>query len=225
MNCLDLVGTAWAVALYTWKEERKVRRQFYGDACFKRADKALKKRYLFRNPYAISRRFLKARGADEVHVYGETPLTSLNLIARKVPLSDKDVFLDLGCGRGRGVFFVHCRFGCRAIGLDWVLEFIQEAKAAAAEAGSPVEFRCGEMAGHEAMAQATVIYLAWTCMSEEERDAAERALEHTCEGTRIVTVSYPLSSKNFILKDTVLVSFPWGEGEVFFHERKNASLS
>lgn len=224
MSYFDLVGTACAFALYSWKEERLVRKKYYGDALFRRADKALKKRYRWRNPYAISRRFLKRRGADEIHTYGETPLTTLEQIAWKMGVSEKDVFLDLGCGRGRGVFFVHCRFGCRAIGLDWISEFIEEAQATALKSACPVDFQDGDMAGHEAIERASVIFLAWTCMDEKEREAAERALERSGAGTRIATVSYPLSSKNFILKASATASFPWGEGEVFFHERKNGAL-
>jgi hypothetical protein len=81
------------------------------------------------------------------------------------------------------------------------------------------------MAGHEVLSQATVVYLAWTCLDEQERASVEEALGMTKAGTMVITVSYPLSSKNFISKDLITVSFPWGEGEVFFHERKNGSLS
>lgn len=225
MAYLELLGTACAFAWYSWKEEREVRRKFYSDPPFKRADAALKKLYRLQNPYAISRRFLKSRGASDIHTYGETPLTSLELIVLRAGLCNEDVFLDLGCGRGRGVFFVHCRFGCRAVGIDWVPHFVEGAKQAAAEVQCPVEFICDDMAGHKVLSQATVIYLAWTCLDEHERSSLEEALEQAKAGTKVITVSYPLSSKNFIQKDCITVSFPWGEGEVFFHERKNAILS
>jgi len=221
MNWLNLIGTACAFGLFSLKEGGRVRRRYYANNRFKSADKALKRRYLWQNPYAICRRFLAAKGYRDVHSYGETPLTSLEQIARICSLTKEDVFLDLGCGRGRGVFFLHHLFGCPAIGIDWVPRFIEKAKEVAEATRSPVEFICGNMVHCNAeLSRATVIYLAWTCLEEEDRSRIEEALRNSRPGTRIVTVSYPFTSKDFTAKEASVISFPWGEAEVFFHERK-----
>ena len=90
-------------------------------------DLALLMSYLFQNPYKISKNFLIARHETEIYAYGETPLTSLEKIARSAKLTDRDVVLELGCGRGRTCFWLRSFIGCKVIGVDFIGTFIDKA--------------------------------------------------------------------------------------------------
>ncbi len=212
-----LLQTACKAALFSWKEERKVKKNYYNNPRFKQQDQALKKEWRWINPYAESRRFLARKGESEIHTYGETPLTVFALIAERLRLKKEDLFLDLGCGRGRGVFFLQTYFGCKAYGVDWVPSFIHKARSVARSTCCSAGFELGPIHESKFIEQAQVIYLAWTCIEEEERAEVEQALVRVLPGTQVITISYPLQSQDFTLSFTSCVSFPWGEAEIFFH--------
>lgn len=216
---MSLLGTSLAFTLYSLCEERKVRIKYYGNSSLRKCDLALKTAYQAKNPYQISRDFLSSKGAHEIHNYGETPLTSLEKIFKHIPLQKESVILDLGCGRGRGVFFLYHWLGCRVKGIDWVPHFIDKAQHIADAENCNIELICGNMLQYFPFSDTNVIYLAWTCMEENERLQLEKALETTNPNTLILTVSYPLESKKFNIDKTLLVSFPWGKSKVFFQKR------
>ena len=91
------------VFLFSLSEERKVRKKFYGQVHFAKLDRWLKKLYRFHNPYVICKRFLRSRRAAFEDAYGETPLTVFHDMFLRGELNSQDCFVDLGCGRGRGV--------------------------------------------------------------------------------------------------------------------------
>lgn len=214
----ELLKVKIKTEIFYWKEEKAIRRLFYRDSRFCRLDQKLKNFYRFSNPYHISRDFMLQKGVQDPYVYGETPLTSLDLIAQKCHLTSQDRFLDLGCGRGRGALFLHCRFGCEVIGIDWVPEFIRKGSLLIDEEGcSGVKFICSDVDELE-IENVTVIYLAWTCFDKKSVEKVERWLDRLSPQVRVITVSQPLSGKNFRVKQYFTVPFCWGNGEVFLHE-------
>ena len=60
----------------------------------------LKLSYLLDSPYAVSRRYQRRIKADNIYVYGETPLTSLELIAERSGVTADDHVFELGAGSG-----------------------------------------------------------------------------------------------------------------------------
>jgi hypothetical protein len=221
---LELLRTSREVARFQKKEESFVKRQFYTDFSFKKADLALKKEYFWQNPYRLSRRFWNR------HVYGETPLTSLETIGLKARLSEADRFVDLGAGRGRGVFFMHYRFGCRALGIERVPTFIEKAlKIQKKLKAEGVEFLQADLrdcpqtlnpSSSNPSIHGTVFYLAWTCFEDALVLGMTRWLEQLPNKTRIITVSEPLDKGSFSVIDQFSVPFAWGEGDIYVHEKK-----
>src|SRR6188768_1089931 len=92
-------------------EYLRVVSRYYSTPAFLKIDAALVLSYLFKHPFALSKRFLLEQGAQDVYTYGETPLTTLDMIARECRLSPKDVVFDLGCGRGRACFWLNAFIG------------------------------------------------------------------------------------------------------------------
>lgn len=212
------------VQLFLFKEARKVRSLFPGFAPY---EKAFKRAYRFRNPFAICRKFLQKRGGKSVHAYGETPLSVFAKISEECSLNSQDIVVELGCGRGKGVFFLSHLVGCRAIGIDWVPFFIETAQRVAQKAfpSLPVEFLCQEMHLSD-FSRATVFYLYGTCLPDEEIIQLARKLE-SFPSAKIITVSYPLSdySSRFSTVKQFNAIFPWGEAEVFLNVAKESLSS
>ena len=82
-----LFGLSVKVKFENFLEYMKVIRRYYHNRDFRRADISLLSKYLFQNPFKMSSRFLQSKGFDEIYAYGETPLTTLEEIAK---ISSKD---------------------------------------------------------------------------------------------------------------------------------------
>ena len=212
---VELLRTSREVARFKKEEECLVKRHFYADLSFKEVDVAIKKEYFWQNPYRLSRRFWNR------HIYGETPLTSLESIGLKAGLSKADHFVDLGAGRGRGVFFMHYRFGCKAIGIERIPIFIEKAlKIQKKLRVEGVEFLQADLSSSLPTIHGTVFYLAWTCFEDDLVLEMTRWLEQLPTKTKIITVSEPLDSDRFSIIDQFSAPFAWGEGEIYLHEKR-----
>ncbi len=183
------------VKLYESIQNRRIYRQF---PAFKAFDQQLLKG---RNPYSV----------QEAFPYGETPLTTLQQMADRWSLKPEDHFVDLGCGRGRGVLFLAHVYGCKAHGIDRILTFIQQAKTVQ---HPKVSFSCGDLLRFD-FKKATFVYFYGTGFSEEVVQKLSTALQTLPKNSKIVTVSYPL--EGFTVQDQFTVSFPWGKADLFLN--------
>ncbi len=198
--------------LALWKEQLRTIFHFYRKPQFALLDLAFGLSYLFSNPFSLCRKTMQKRGEKEIHAYGETPLVVWKKIAELAKIGPDDLFLDLGCGRGKLCFWIASEIGCRTRGVDFVPAFVRRGSFLARLFRlSHLEFKESALSDI-ALTEASVIYL-YTFHPEEERlDFSELA-----SGTRVITVSEKLAEPNFELTATVPVQFPWGETEVFIH--------
>ncbi len=200
---------------YFLREEWKVRARFYSDPQFRDQDKALKKAYRFSNPYRMNKRFLHRLGHTDLDTYGETPLTTLDTMVRECAITAQDSLVELGCGRGRGVFFLSHRTGCSARGIDWNPEFIARAKKA--DLGrARTKFLCDDILNAD-LSTATVVYLFGTCLPDEVIERLVERFSQLSPSIRIITVSFPLSdySSRFRIVKEFLGEFPWGKTSLY----------
>ncbi|HEY5236660.1 MAG TPA: class I SAM-dependent methyltransferase [Rhabdochlamydiaceae bacterium] len=198
----ELFYLHFAVRGYEWLQQRRVRQLFYQDPHYKALDQALLKGP---NPYRIK----------EAFPYGETPLCSLKKIADRFGLKSSDKVVDLGCGRGRGVFFLAQHYGCEVTGIDMIGPFIDRAQGLAEDyQGLKVLFACGDMRKFD-FSQATFVFFYGTTFSDEFVEELVQAMKALPKGSKVVTVSYPLEGLELV--DQFLVSFPWGSAEVYLH--------
>ncbi len=198
----ELFYLHFAVRGYEWLQQRRVRKQFYQDPHYKVLDQTLIKGP---NPYRIK----------EAFPYGETPLCSLKKIGDRFGLKASDKVVDLGCGRGRGVFFLAQHYGCEVAGIDMIGPFIERAQRLAKDdQGLKVTFSCGDMRKFD-FSQATFVFFYGTTFSDEFVEELKQAMKALPKGGKIVTVSYPL--EGFEVVDQFIVSFPWGSGDVYLH--------
>ncbi len=195
--------------------------RYYENVTFLRADIHLIAAYIFQSPFSICKRFLVARGEEDVYVYGETPLTSMEIIAREAKISKKDCVYELGAGRGRTCFWLNSFTGCSVIGIEQVPEFVQQGNAIANSAGmKEVKFINGDMC-RTSFTGATVCYLYGTCLKEAQIKALIDEFSVLPSGTKIITVSYSLADytkeKWFEVMKRFTVPYAWGEADVFIH--------
>jgi cyclopropane fatty-acyl-phospholipid synthase-like methyltransferase len=211
------IGRYFASVLWQLKEQQRVKKRFYGNAKLCQTDRALAKAYLGRNPFHISKRFLQQKGAASVYAYGETPLTTLAQIAEECGITAQDHVMELGCGRGRGAFFLSNHTGCKVLGIDWIPEFVNTANEISKQLQlSKVRFACTDMFSAD-FTKATAIYLYGTCLEDAEIELLQTQFQRLRRGTKIITVSYPLEG-NFGLRKEFTAAYPWGETEVFLNE-------
>lgn len=209
-----------------WKnfaEEAKVICRYWRNPHFRKMDRALKNAYLFSNPYTISRKFLEERLEDEIHCYGETYLTSIYALAKKIGITSKDTVIEMGCGRGRVAFFLNSFFGCKVIGMDHIPEFIQKATVLATEnKREGVSFLCGDMFEMDP-SSASILYFYGSCLAEKDEPRLQKFLEKTRADAKIITTSYSLQElypgSYFQVTHTFLLPFLWGDAEVFINQK------
>ncbi len=176
------------------------------------------------NPYRVSRQFLQSRGDTDIHVYGETPLTTLEVIAERCQLTPNDLLYDLGCGPGRTSFWFHSLIGCRVFGIEQIPAFTKMAQRVAYQinAGREIQFTCADLLQAD-YSKATAIYLYGTCFDESFITKLNKAFLSLPKGAKVITVSYPLTDylggEIFCLRENFPARFPWGEGEIYLQVR------
>lgn len=215
------------VKYWFYREEKKVRRRFKYNERFRLIDKALRKAYFWKNPYQISKKFLMRKGVGNIHVYGETPLTTLALIARESVLTSCDFVFELGGGRGRGAFFLNALWGCRVKVFEWIDTFAEIGEKLASQ------FQCNDVFFshadyfHADLSEATWIYLYGTCLSDEEIEKMIQSFLKLSVSTKIITVSYSLQeySDDFIVLKQFSGSYPWGEADIYLNGRRSDDRS
>lgn len=223
----ELLWTNVEVLCRNTVEFVKVSCRYYGNLPFLKADMSLRLMYLFHNPYKISKRFLMNRGAKDVHAYGETPLTTLELIAKECGITKNDTVFELGSGRGRTCFWLNSVIGCRVVGIEYVPEFVERAELIKERLGiDGVEFRLQDILKTD-FSGATVIYLYGTCLEDDAIIKLCKAFSKLKPGTRIITVSYPLTDysdlSHFEVMKRFTVPFTWGEGDVYLQVVKKSN--
>jgi len=192
----------------------KVVFRYYSNFSFMKTDISLLTHYLFKNPFRMSKHFLVKKGEEEVYAYGETPLTTLEMIAKECAITPDDTVFELGSGRGRNCFWLHHFIGCKVVGIEWVPSFVRHANSVQKE----ISFRHEDMFESD-LSGATVIYLYGTSLSDDKIKKLSQKLSSLPPGTRIITVSYPLSDYcpegPFEVMRLFPAKFTWGKADVY----------
>jgi len=202
----------------------KVATKYYPNLPFMKADFSLLLMYLVDSPYIISRRFLQEKGENNIHAYGETPLSSMHQIADICNITKNDHIYELGCGRGRTCFWLKYFIGCRVTGIDFVDKFIERANRIKNKSQIDGLSFLKEDFMNINLSDATVIYLYGTSLEDDSIKQLISKFEALSSGTKIITVSYPLKDytldDSFELMQRFNITFPWGDTDVYLQTKK-----
>jgi SAM-dependent methyltransferase len=196
--------------------------KYYRNPSFAKADLQLIFGYMLRNPYKMSRDYLKAKGESDVYAYGETPLATLEEICEKCGITESDTVFELGCGRGRTCFWLNQWLGCRVVGIEFIPQFVEIADIVKNSSDlKGIEFRCEDFT-ESALGGATVVYLFGTCLKDEDIEKLTKKIDDLPSGTKIVSVSFPLTDYTDKLEIMRRFEgrFAWGGADVYFQIRK-----
>lgn len=220
----SLLGLNLLVKGKNFKEYLRVIYRYYRSWPFAKADLSLILMYFFDNPFSINRRFFTHRTNSQEYTYGETPLTSLDSIAKEARITPQDVVYELGSGRGRTCFWLNHFMRCKVVGIELIPAFIQRAKRIQRKLKiKGVEFKESDFMKADLHA-ATVVYLYGTCLEDTTIKKLISHFKSLKKGTRIITVSYPLSDyaepDQFEIMKRFAVPFTWGEADVYVQIKK-----
>jgi SAM-dependent methyltransferase len=205
-------------------EECRVIKRYYPFNSFWKIDLALKGQYLWQNAFRVSKQHQRRREAQDLYVYGDTPLTTLEKIVAEAAITAADTFFDLGCGSARTSFWLQHFVGCHVVGIDWAPTFIRRAQRVQQRLKLEGLTFCEEDMLKVDYRKATAVYLYGTCLDDETIVQLIEQLRLLPEGAKVISVSYPLTDYAqaeglFEVEKSFLAPFGWGEAEVFIQRR------
>lgn len=216
---LQLFALNLVVLKRNFLEFIKVVYRYYPKLSFAKVDLTLLALYVFQNPFKISKRFLKNRGESELYLYGETPLTTLEKIAKFAEIQREDLVFELGCGRGRSCFWLKSFIQCSVVGVEYVPEFIERANFVKKYYDlEGVIFLLDDMLNVN-FQNGTLFYLYGTCYDTPFIEKLIEKFKDLPKGTKIITVSYSLDqyTEDFVFEVVKKFSaeFTWGQADVY----------
>lgn len=219
-----LLGINLAVKWRNFVEYLKVLYRYYRKIPYAKVDGSLMLMYLFDNPFSISKRYFVYRSNSNEFIYGETPLTTFENIAREARITSQDTVYELGCGRGRLCFWLRSFIGCKVVGVELVPDFMLRAKRIQRKLElNGIDFRTEDFLKTD-LKNATVIYLYGTCLEDDTIKKLINRFKDLPKGTRIITVSYALSEYTdeplFEIMKRFPAQFTWGEGDIYIQIKK-----
>lgn len=216
---LKLLWINFKVAFFNLIQFIKVIFRYYSNLSFAKADVSLILMYFFSNPFRVSRNFLAAKGESDLYQYGETPLTTLDLISRECGINKSDHVFELGCGRGKTCFWLSCFKGCKVTGIDYVPFFIEHAQRINKKMKlAGLSFILGDYLKAD-LTGATFIYLYGSNLDDDVIRELTDKLETLPIGTKVVTTSFALedytSTTNYTVIKCFSAPFVWGTADIY----------
>lgn len=185
------------------------------------------KQYGLQNPFRLSAQATRQLGESyaDLTVYGETPWTTLERMLRAVDFKPGEHFVELGAGTGRNLLWVAYYARSPATGFELVPDFVlrfQELLVSSRLPVAPQSVQLHQQNWFEAdfdLLAGDVFLLVGTCYDDVHRQKASNCLRQLKPGQRVITVSYALPARDFVLLSSFTASFSWGKGTVFIQER------
>lgn len=215
---MNLLFLKLKVAFINALEYAKVLFRYYKYPKFAKADLALLSLYLLKNPFKVSKAFHEKRGDEELYVYGETPLTTLDLISSKAEILPTDTVFELGSGRGRTAFWLWGVLGCQVVAIEEIALFVQKANQVIHKQKlSNIVFKSEDFLESD-LSSGNVFYLYGSALPDE---AIEKLAKRFKKGDKVISVSYPLSDYNpeFKITHQFPAPFTWGWADVYIQIR------
>ncbi|MFC1771076.1 methyltransferase domain-containing protein [Candidatus Margulisiibacteriota bacterium] len=184
--------------------------------------------YYFFN-YSVARiNFEKGHIYDIVNkdelIYGEVPSYALRKILANIPINKNNVFIDLGCGKGKTVFFVNQAYGLRSIGVDVVPTYIRAAQVIRDKMQlENITFLKDNILNTD-LSKGNIFLLSWTCFTQKTRDLITHKLEKEIpKDAYVITTTHAIQSACFKELKSIYAPFSWGKGYAYISKKMTCS--
>ncbi|KEI72943.1 SAM-dependent methyltransferase [Endozoicomonas elysicola] len=223
----ELLALAFRQWFYQWQQSFREVKRYGRKPRFLIPWLWLKLSYLLDGPYAVSRRYHRRIKSESIYVYGETPLTTLEMIAEKTGVTSDDHVFELGAGSGYTSLWLHGVKKCQVTAIEQVPLFCWRLHRTARRMRlSSVNVRCEDYM-QSPLDDASIVYLYASNLDDHVISELAERLADLSAGVKIITVSYALQpflhQQAFKITDQFTVPFEWGEAEVFVQERMSAT--
>ncbi|MFP4497042.1 MAG: methyltransferase domain-containing protein [Vulcanimicrobiota bacterium] len=150
--------------------------------------------------------------------FGETPYNVAEMICNILEVDKKDVVYDLGCGRGKFLFFVNLYCQARCIGVDLIRTYIDVANKIIQKLRLKDIYFFQEDILSVNLSTASVILIHGSTFSEDTHQALIKKIKNLKAGTRLVvySVEYEQERLRKIRSERVMLS--WGYTDLHFYE-------
>ena len=142
--------------------------------------------------------------------FGETPWFTAKQIAEDAGITSEDVFVDLGCGRGKMVFMVHLLTGAKARGLELLPGYVRIARKISKTLKlENVTFQQRDFSQAE-IEDATVVYIAGSVFEEDTRASILELVDQLPDNAQWMTVGWASHHEHLQLIEAREYLFSWG---------------
>lgn len=153
-------------------------------------------------------------------IYGETPYFSIKKIIQEVrPGGEEDLFVDLGSGIGKVVFFVALNFGLPAMGI----EINPALYRASLEIKDKLKIKKAVFVGgnvlEEEFPEGSIFYVHGTSWSEEVYQKLTQKFEEIKPGALVLSVTHPLTAPFLKLVKKIKIDLNWSREPLFIYQR------
>ncbi|MDR2371612.1 MAG: hypothetical protein LBD60_00490 [Puniceicoccales bacterium] len=199
---------------------------------FAKTDLTIIGEYWLDSPFAISKRYLQLKFELDIYQYGETPLLTIEKIAKQAHITEQDCVFELGSGTGRCAFWLTYFTGCRVVGVEQIPDFVDFSSQLVEKDNflkGKISFIRDDFLSTD-LNPATVVYCYGTKLTNAQIETLILNLSRTRSGTIVITVSYHLNEiisvsenqavleKYFPLISKFDAEFLWGKATVFIQE-------
>ncbi|ADI38320.1 putative uncharacterized protein [Waddlia chondrophila 2032/99] len=219
-SCFKLFWIRIKTDIWNFIEYLQVVFYYYSNRKFAAVDWFMVRAYLIQNPFRMSKEFLLKKGEKDVNTYGETPLTTMDVIAEECGIAPNDIVYELGAGRGRTCFWLNTVIGCTVYGVEYLPAFVRIAQSAKRKFQiSGVKLICRDLMEVD-LEKATVIYFYGTTIKENELQQLCEKLSKLSSDVKMITISFPLSAyhRGFRTIKRFTVKFPWGTTDAYLQK-------
>ena len=213
-----MVSLFFKVKAFQWIEQGHSIRLYYRNVRYACADVALGCFSFFSNPYRTCRKWMQKQREPMIHTYGETPLRLFETLMRAAKISQRDVFVEMGCGRGKLCFWAARFIGCKVRGIEWVPSFVRLARGIAKLSGIAVSFEQSSMFDID-LSQTTAAYLYAIHLSEERMQDLAKQFEQMPERAVVISIGEAIYSPQFQIEEIVEARFAWGKTKAFIQRK------
>ena len=150
--------------------------------------------------------------------YGETPRFVMEKIKKWSQIGPEDLFLELGSGTGHFSLWLSLSTKCKAVGVDLVSDFVQNANVIAKRLSLSAQFVESDLFDYS-WSEADLIYLTATCFTEKQVAQIAHKCNEIKTGAKIVVLTHQIQFKNLDLCEMWIEDFSWGVATIYLYQK------